>query len=61
MKRISVLTLLVDDNDLECRKKEPTLADLKVEVLGFIASDLDKYDMIVYKGRLGTKTLRLRI
>ena len=61
MERISVLTLLVDDNDLECRKKEPTLADIKVEVLGFIASDLDKYDMIVYKGRLGTKTLRLRI
>ena len=61
MKRISVLTLLVDDKDLECRKKEPTLADIKVEVLGFIASDLDKYDMIVYKGRLGTKTLRLRI
>ena len=61
MKRISVLTLLVDDNDLECRKKEPTLADIKIEALGFIASDLDKYDMIVYKGRLGTKTLRLRI
>lgn len=61
MKRLSLTTLLVDDNDLDCKKKEPTLADIRLDALGFVTSDLDKYDLIVYKGRLGTKTLRLRI
>ena len=61
MKRLSLTTLLVDDNDLDCKKKEPTLNDIKVDALGFVTSDLDKYDLIIYKGRLGTKTLRLRI
>ena len=61
MKRLSLTTLLVDDNDLDCKKKEPTLVDIRLEALGFVMSDLDKYDLIVYKGRLGTKTLRLRI
>ena len=61
MKRLSLTTLLVDDNDLDCKKKAPPLADIRLEALAFVMSDLDKYDLIVYKGRLGTKTLRLRI
>lgn len=61
MRRLSLSTLLVDDNDLDCKKKEPTLNDIRVDALGFVISDLDKYDLIVYKGRLGTKVLRLRV
>ncbi len=61
MKRLSISALLVNDNDLDCKEKEPNLEDIKIDALGFISSDLDKYDLIVYKGRLGVKTLRLRV
>lgn len=62
MKRIVLQTLVVDDNDLECKKskEEMTVEDIKLESLGFILSDLDKYDLIVYKGRLGKKVLRIQ-
>lgn len=62
MKRIVLQTLVVDDNDLDCKKskEEMTVEDIKLESLGFILSDLDKYDLIVYKGRLGKKVLRIQ-
>lgn len=62
MKRLTALTLIVDDNDLECKKdrSEVRLEDIKLSSVGFVASDLDRYDMIIYLGRLGKKILRLR-
>ena len=58
-------TLIVNDDDLECRKgkekKEIKLEDIKLSSVGFIMSDLEKFDLIVYKGRLGKKVLRVRV
>ena len=63
MNRKSLNTLIVDDNDIECEKNsgEMGLDDIKLSKVGFVLSDLEKYDLIVYKGRLGTKVLRLRL
>lgn len=63
MTRKDVKVLIVDDQDLDCKKKkeEITLEDIGISNVGFLLSDLDKYDIIVYKGKLGKKILRLRV
>lgn len=58
MKRLNLLCLVVNDDDLEC-KKETDLNRISISSVGFIASDLERFDMIIYKGRLGQKVLRL--
>ena len=63
MDRKLLITLIVNDNDLECRKeeKEITLDDIKLSSVGFKAADLEKFDIIVYKGKLGKKALKLKV
>ena len=63
MDRTLLNTLIVNDNDLECRKeeKEITLDDIKLSSVGFKAADLEKFDIIVYKGKLGKKALKLKV
>lgn len=65
MERRTLSTLIVNDDDLECRKgkekKEIKLEDIKLSSVGFVISDLEKFDLIVYKGRLGKKVLRIRV
>ena len=63
MDRKLLNTLIVHDNDLECRKeeKEITLDDIKLSSVGFKAADLEKFDIIVYKGKLGKKALKLKV
>ena len=63
MDRKLLNTLIVNDNDLECRKeeKEITLDDIKLSSVGFKATDLEKFDIIVYKGKLGKKALKLKV
>lgn len=65
MERKMLSTLVVNDDDLECRKgkekKEIKLEDIKLSSVGFVMNDLEKFDLIVYKGRLGKKVLRIRV
>ena len=63
MTRKDVKVLIVDDQDLDCKKKkeEITLEDIGINSVGFLLSDLDRYDIIIYKGRLGKKVLRLQV
>lgn len=65
MERRMLSTLIVNDDDLECRKgkekKEIKLEDIKLSSVGFVMSDLEKFNLIVYKGRLGKKVLRIRV
>lgn len=63
MERRNVTVLIVDDNDLDCRKdkKEITLDDIKLSSVGFVSSDLEKYSLIIYKGALGKKVLKVKV
>ncbi len=65
MERKNLSTLIVNDDDLECRKnkeeKSISLDDIKLSSVGFLMKDMEKFDLIVYKGKLGKKVLRLRI
>lgn len=62
MKRLTLQTLLVGDDDLECTKPTDivTIEDINLGKVGFRSFDLERYDMIVYKGKLGQKILKLR-
>ncbi len=52
MERKMLSTLIVNDDDLECRKgkekKEIKLEDIKLSSVGFVMNDLEKFDLIVY-------------
>lgn len=63
MDRIVEKILIVNDDDLECNKdqKEIELDDIKLNNVGFITKDLEQFKVIVYKGRLGKKVLRLNV
>lgn len=63
MERKKLDVLIVNDDDMDCtkNKSEVTLDDIKITKLGFKVEDLEKYDVIIYKGRLGKKAIRLRV
>ena len=62
MKKLKPNTLVVNDDDFECTKRgeERTLEDIVISKLSFSLFDLEKFDLIIYKGKLGIKLLRTR-
>ena len=58
MDRRLINTLIVNDNDLECKSETLTLHDLNITHLNFKSEDLQIFDLIVYTGKLCTKILR---
>lgn len=61
MERKMINTLIVNDDDLECTKKDRTLDDINLSKVGFLMKDLAKFDLIVYKGKLGQKVLKIKV
>lgn len=60
MERRVINTLVVNDDDLNCRCDQLTLGELNIGNLGFVNVDLERFDMIIYSGKRGTKILRSR-
>jgi hypothetical protein len=58
MNRYSVKTLVLGDSDIECKTNDIT--KMNIGNTNFIQADLDKYDLVVYQGKLGTKILKSR-
>ena len=58
MKRKMMNTLIVDDNDLNCKCEGLTLEEINLGKVGFVNVDLEKFDLIVYKGKRGKKILK---
>lgn len=58
MERKLVNTLFVNDDDLECDCKDVTLENLTIANVGFRLPDIEKFDMVIYKGKRGQKVLR---
>lgn len=59
MKRYTLVTLVVDDHDIDC-KAGSKLEDIGISKLNFLPKDLEKYDLIIYQGSKGTKIIRSR-
>ena len=55
MERKSLKALILNDDDMDCNCDEITL-----DHIGFRFPDLEGYDVIIYRGKKGTVTLRLR-
>ena len=60
MNKVKLDTLIVNDDDLECRNDKTTLTDLNLSNLNFNLDDVERFDLIVYKGKKGTKILKSR-
>lgn len=60
MDRKMMNTLIVNDQDLDCGKKELTLTDMTLQDVGFPLDTMAKFDLIVYSGSRGTKVLKSR-
>jgi len=60
MDRKLISTLFVGDDDLECDCKKDgfNIDDLNISAIGFRLSDIENFDMIIYKGKHGEKILR---
>ncbi len=58
MERRIVKTLIVNDTDLDCDCEKTTLDNMTILNLGFISKDIEDYELIIYKGKRGTKILR---
>ncbi len=59
MERKMMNTLIVGDNDLNCKCEGLTLDEINVGKLGFVNADLEKFDLIIYKGSRGKKIIKL--
>ena len=58
MERIIMNTLIVNDDDLDCDCKETTLDSMTIANVGFRLPDIEKFDIVIYKGTRGEKILR---
>lgn len=58
MERRVINTLIVNDDDLDCKEEKITLDNLNIASLGFLLGDIAKFDVIIYNGKLGCKILR---
>lgn len=56
----NVKTLIIGDNELECECDKLTLQDLNANHIGFAASIINEYELIIYEGKKGTKILKSR-
>lgn len=57
MNRYSPNLLVVNDNDVHCKTPE-SLEPMTLDNLNFLPGDIEKYDLIVYQGKRGTKILK---
>ena len=60
MERLIFNTLIVNDDDLDCDCKETTLENMTIANVGFRLPDIERFDMVIYKGKRGQKILRSR-
>lgn len=60
MKRGTINFLLLNDDDLQCRRENMPIEELCLLDTSFILSDLEPYDLIVYQGRKGVKVMKSR-
>lgn len=58
MKKVILNTLIVSDDDLECKNDKTTLTDLNLNSLSFNLDDINQFNLIIYKGVKGTKVLK---
>jgi hypothetical protein len=57
MNRYNPKLLVVNDNDVHCKTLDD-LGPMTLDNLNFLPKDVEKFDLIVYQGKRGTKILK---
>ena len=61
MKKYTGINLLVlNDEDMNCGTPEKGIAGMSLEDIGFSMLAIEKYDMVIYEGKKGSKILKSR-
>lgn len=58
MKKYTIQTLTVNDDDLNCKDMSKGIESINIGTLSFVSSDLDKFQSIIYVGARGIKILK---
>ncbi len=58
MKKYTIQTLTVNDDDLNCKDMSKEIESINLGTLSFVSSDLDKFQSIIYIGARGIKVLK---
>jgi len=58
MKKYTIQTLTVNDDDLNCKDLSKEIDTINIGTLAFVSSDLDKFQSIIYVGARGMKVLK---
>ena len=58
MDRRTIELMILGDDDLECKCEKITLTDLNISHTSFQPEDLKNIDLIIYKGKKGSKILK---
>jgi hypothetical protein len=58
MKKYTIQTLTVNDDDLNCKDMSKEIESITLGTLSFVSSDLDRFQSIIYSGARGMKVLK---
>jgi hypothetical protein len=58
MKKYTIQTLVVNDDDLNCKDMSKEIETINLGTLAFVSSDLEKFQSIIYSGARGVKILK---
>ena len=58
MKKYNIQTLIVNDDDLNCKDMSKEIDSINLGTLSFVSSDLDKFQSIIYSGARGMRVLK---
>ena len=51
-------TLIIGDDELECKCEGKSIDEINVSSIGFSIETLEKFDLIIYQGKKGTKIIK---
>ncbi len=58
MIRKNLNTLIIGDDELECKCKGKSIDEINISSIGFSIETLEKFDLIIYNGNKGTKIIK---
>lgn len=51
-------TLIIGDDELECKCEGKSIDEINISSIGFSIETLNKFDLIIYQGKKGTKIIK---
>ncbi len=51
-------TLIIGDDELECKCEGKSIDEINISSIGFSIDTLNKFDLIIYQGKKGTKIIK---